>query len=74
MKKLDASGFKFHMLIVGGNKNPQVVQDIKDMFGTLNDEGKVTFTGMLRGEELARFVSILSFSDFALNISILLAH
>jgi glycosyltransferase involved in cell wall biosynthesis len=39
VKRLDARGFKFHMLIVGGNKNPQVVQEIKDMFGHLNDEG-----------------------------------
>jgi glycosyltransferase involved in cell wall biosynthesis len=54
VKELDRQGFKFHLLVVGGNKNPQVVQDIKDMFGALNNEGKVTFTGMLRGEELAR--------------------
>jgi hypothetical protein len=54
VKKLDQKGFKFHLLVVGGNKNPQVVQDIKDMFGYLNDEGKVSFTGMLKGEELAQ--------------------
>jgi hypothetical protein len=62
------------MLIVGGNKNPQVVQDIKNMFGTLIDEGKVTFTGMLRGEDLARCVSIFSFPDYVENVPILLAH
>lgn len=54
VKKLDQKGFKFHLLVVGGNKNPQVVQDIKDMFGYLNGEGKVSFTGMLKGEELAQ--------------------
>jgi glycosyltransferase involved in cell wall biosynthesis len=53
-KKLDEKGFKFKLLIVGGNKNEQVVQGIRDMFGHLNDEGKVSFAGFLKGEELAR--------------------
>lgn len=51
VKRLDMEGFKFHLLVVGGNKNSEVVQDIKDMFATVQD--KVTFTGELRGEKLA---------------------
>ncbi len=66
-KKLDEKGFAFKLLIVGGNKNPQVVQDIKDMFGHLNEEGKVTFTGMLKGEELARAFAV---GDIFLHCSI----
>jgi glycosyltransferase involved in cell wall biosynthesis len=53
-KQLDERGFHFKLLIVGGNRNPQVVQDIKNYFGYLNDEGKVIFAGFLKGEELAR--------------------
>lgn len=51
VRRLIREGFKFHLLIVGGNKNPAVVQDIKDMFEPVRDE--VTFTGELRGEKLA---------------------
>jgi glycosyltransferase involved in cell wall biosynthesis len=53
-KQLDERGFPFKLLIVGGNKNPQVEADIRNYFGHLNDEGKVTFTGFLKSEELAR--------------------
>jgi len=53
-KKLDEWGLKFKLLIVGGNRNPQVEQEIRDLFGHLNDEGKVVFTGFLKGEDLAR--------------------
>ncbi len=53
-KKLDERGYPFKLLIVGGNQSPQVEQDVQDMFGYLNDQGKVSFTGMLKGEELAR--------------------
>lgn len=66
-KKLDEMGFAFKLLLVGGNKNPQVVQEIKDMFGHLNEEGKVTFTGMLKGEELARAYAV---GDLFLHCSI----
>jgi glycosyltransferase involved in cell wall biosynthesis len=67
VKGLDERGFKFHLLVVGGNKNPEVVNDIKNMFGHLNDEGKVTFTGMLKGEELARAYAV---GDLFLHCSI----
>jgi glycosyltransferase involved in cell wall biosynthesis len=53
-KELDRRGVVFKLLIVGGNKNPQVVEDVKNLFGSLVDEEKVHFTGFLRGEELAR--------------------
>lgn len=53
-KALDARGFAFKLLIVGGNKNPQVVDDVRALFGKLVDEEKVHFTGFLKGEELAR--------------------
>ncbi|KAH8754945.1 glycosyltransferase family 4 protein [Hyaloscypha sp. PMI_1271] len=66
-KKLDERGFAFKLLVVGGNKNPEVAKEIKDMFGHLNHEGKVTFTGMLKGEELARAYAI---GDLFLHCSI----
>ena len=52
-KRLDELGFAFKLLIVGGNQNPQVVQDVQECFGYLVDEGKVVFAGFLKGEELA---------------------
>ncbi|KAG9242349.1 glycosyltransferase family 4 protein [Calycina marina] len=54
VKQLDAMGVRFKLLVVGGNRNPQVEQDVKNLFGTLVDERKVTFTGFLKGEDLAR--------------------
>ncbi|CZR67826.1 related to glycosyltransferase [Phialocephala subalpina] len=66
-KKLDARGFAFKLLIVGGNKNPQVIQDIHDMFGDLNGKGTVQFTGQLKGEELARAYAV---GDVFLHCSI----
>jgi glycosyltransferase involved in cell wall biosynthesis len=53
-KELDKRGFAFKLLVVGGNRNPQVEEDVQRLFGKLNDEGKVSFTGMLRGDDLAR--------------------
>jgi glycosyltransferase involved in cell wall biosynthesis len=66
-KELDERGFPFKLRIVGGNRNPQVVQDIKDYFGHLNEEGKVIFTGFLKGEELARAYAV---GDMFLHCSI----
>ncbi|CZS91318.1 hypothetical protein WAI453_003628 [Rhynchosporium graminicola] len=66
-KRLDAQGMKFKLLIVGGNKNPQVVRDIKNYFGYLNDEGKVTFAGFLKGEELSKAYAV---GDLFLHCSI----
>lgn len=53
-KELDERGFPFKLLVVGGNRNPQVEDDIRNLFGRLVDEEKVSFTGMLKGEDLAR--------------------
>lgn len=54
VKQLDEQGFPFKLLVVGGNPNQQVVDDVRNLFGHLNDEGKVVFTGVLKGEKLAR--------------------
>ena len=53
-RQLDERGFAFKLLIVGGNKNPQVEEEVRNLFGNLNDEGKVSFAGFLKGEDLAR--------------------
>ncbi|KAH7417770.1 glycosyltransferase family 4 protein [Cadophora sp. MPI-SDFR-AT-0126] len=66
-KKLDERGLKSKLLIVGGNRNPHVQQDIKDLFGYLNEEGKVVFTGFLKGEDLARAYAV---GDLFLHCSI----
>jgi len=66
-KKLDAMGFPFKLLIVGGNKNPQVIQEIHDSFGDLNEKGTVQYTGQLKGEELAKAYAV---GDVFLHCSI----
>lgn len=50
-RKLKESGLAFKLLIVGGNKNPAVMQEVQDYFIGLENE--VIFTGMLRGTALA---------------------
>ncbi|KAK4569807.1 hypothetical protein LTR86_002776 [Recurvomyces mirabilis] len=50
-RKLKESGLGFKLLIVGGNKNPAVMQEVKDYFTGLEKE--VIFTGMLCGVDLA---------------------
>ncbi|KAK5125551.1 hypothetical protein LTR85_000662 [Meristemomyces frigidus] len=50
-EKLRDTGLKFKLLIVGDNKNPAVVREVKDYFCGLRDQ--VHFTGMLRGTALA---------------------
>jgi len=42
----------FKLVIVGGNRNSVVEQQIKDMFAPLVRDGKVIFTGFILGEEL----------------------
>lgn len=51
-EKLSDSGLKFKLLIVGGNKNPNVENEVRGYFKNVSD--KVIFTGMLRGVNLAR--------------------
>lgn len=50
--RLAATGLPFKLLIVGGNKNPAVENEVHDYFAPLGD--RVVFTGMLRGDALAR--------------------
>lgn len=50
--KLKESGLAFKLLIVGGNKNSVVENEVKGYFKDLPEE--VIFTGMLRGVALAR--------------------
>ena len=51
-EKLRDSGLPFKLLIVGGNKNPAVEDEVRGYFSKLPDH--VIFTGMLRGTALAR--------------------
>jgi glycosyltransferase involved in cell wall biosynthesis len=50
--KLKQTGLPFKLLIVGGNKNPAVMNEVQSCFREIQDH--VVFTGMLRGVELAR--------------------
>ncbi|CAK1365508.1 unnamed protein product [Cercospora beticola] len=50
--KLKQTGLKFKLLIVGGNKNPAVMNEVQSYFKEMQDQ--VVFTGMLRGVELAK--------------------
>jgi glycosyltransferase involved in cell wall biosynthesis len=50
--RLAATGLPFKLLIVGGNKNPVVEKEVHEYFAPLGD--RVVFTGMLRGDALAR--------------------
>ena len=50
--RLAATGLPFKLLIVGGNKNPTVENEVHAYFAPLGDH--VIFTGMLRGDALAR--------------------
>lgn len=66
-QKLDDLGFPFKLIVVGGNRNPQVVQETQDLFGALIEKGKVVFTGMLRGENLA---GVYAVGDLFLHCSV----
>ncbi|KAI2468498.1 glycosyltransferase family 4 protein [Annulohypoxylon bovei var. microspora] len=50
--ELDNRGMEFKLVIVGGNRNLVVEQEVKDMFGPLQKKNKVIFTGPKVGEEL----------------------
>jgi glycosyltransferase involved in cell wall biosynthesis len=52
-KRLKSLNFPFKLRIVGGNPNSTVVDEIKDHFDDLCEDGTVSFTGFLKGEELA---------------------
>ncbi|KAI0173152.1 glycosyltransferase family 4 protein [Hypoxylon sp. FL1284] len=51
--ELDKRGLDFKLVVVGGNQNPVVEQEVKDMFTPLKETGKVIFAGFKIGEELA---------------------
>lgn len=52
-KEMDARGLKFKLLVVGGNRNPDMEKDVHNMFEPLKQEGKVVFTGFKVGDDLA---------------------
>ena len=51
-ERLKESGLDFKLLIVGGNKNPTVDNEVREYFRSLGD--RVIFIGFLRGAALAR--------------------
>jgi glycosyltransferase involved in cell wall biosynthesis len=50
--ELDNRGLDFKLVVVGGNRNSVVEQEVKDLFRPLVEKGKVIFTGFKVGEEL----------------------
>ncbi|KAI8959913.1 glycosyltransferase family 4 protein [Daldinia sp. FL1419] len=50
--ELDKKGLDFKLVIVGGNRNPVVFQEVKDMFDSLNEKGRVIFVGFKVGKDL----------------------
>ncbi|KAK8042873.1 glycosyltransferase family 4 protein [Apiospora phragmitis] len=50
--ELDRRGLDFKLVVVGGNRNIVVEQEVKDYFRPLADKDKVVFTGFKVGEEL----------------------
>ncbi|KAK1758875.1 glycosyltransferase [Echria macrotheca] len=51
--ELDDRGLNFKLYIVGGNRNPDVEEEIKGSFAALTAAGKVVFAGFRIGEDLA---------------------
>ncbi|KAI1383821.1 glycosyltransferase family 4 protein [Hypoxylon trugodes] len=50
--ELDKRGMEFKLVVVGGNRNPIVEREVKEMFGPLEEKGKVIFAGFKVGEDL----------------------
>lgn len=50
--ELDRRDFQFKLVIVGGNRNAVVEQEVKEMFSPLTEKGRVIFTGFQVGEAL----------------------
>ncbi len=63
--ELVQQGFPFKLLIVGGNLNPAVEEDVRRLFDPLKDH--VVFTGLLTGASLARAYAS---SDLFLHCSV----
>ncbi|OCL10630.1 glycosyltransferase family 4 protein [Glonium stellatum] len=51
-RRLEEKNLSFKLLIVGGNRNPSVEEDVRGFFRELRD--RVVFTGFLEGKLLAR--------------------
>lgn len=54
-REMEARGLPFKMVIVGGNRNPDVEKEVQELFDPLRDTGRVLFTGFKVGEELAAY-------------------
>ncbi|KAL6860720.1 hypothetical protein ACO1O0_004754 [Amphichorda felina] len=52
-KGLDSKGLPFKLLIVGGNRNPDVEKEVQELFEPLVKQGKVIFAGFKVGDDLA---------------------
>ena len=52
-KELKRRNLDFKLYIVGGNRNPAVMEEIRDLFQPLVDQGTVIFAGFKTGEDLA---------------------
>ncbi|KAK8128663.1 GDP-mannose-dependent alpha-mannosyltransferase [Apiospora sp. TS-2023a] len=50
--ELDRRGLDFQLVVVGGNRNAVVEQEVKDYFRPLAEKNKVVFTGFKVGDEL----------------------
>ncbi|KAI1801808.1 glycosyltransferase family 4 protein [Daldinia bambusicola] len=50
--ELDRKGLDFKLVVAGGNRNPVVFHEVKDMFMPLIQKGKVIFLGFKVGEDL----------------------
>jgi hypothetical protein len=65
--ELDKRGITFKLVVVGGNRNSVVEQEVKDYFRPLVEKDKVVFTGFKVGEDLmAHYAS----ADIFLHCSI----
>ncbi|KAL7801251.1 family 4 glycosyltransferase [Trichoderma aethiopicum] len=54
-KALDAKSLPFKLVIVGGNRNPDVEKEVQELFDPLRAKGTVTFAGFKVGEDLATY-------------------
>ncbi|OTB03882.1 glycosyltransferase family 4 protein [Hypoxylon sp. CI-4A] len=65
--ELDRRGMDFMLVVVGGNRNPVVEQEVKEMFAPLQEKDKVVFAGFKVGEELMTYYAS---ADIFLHCSI----
>ncbi|KAK9423768.1 putative Family 1 glycosyltransferase [Seiridium unicorne] len=65
--EMDKRGLHFKLVVVGGNRNATVEQEVKDLFRPFSKKGKVIFTGFKIGEEL---MTCYASADIFLHCSI----